>query len=77
MASKGMEEVIANPSLKRLRKGTKGDSSSVAKVGHARNLEQRIDEGHLALEFPTIRIKLHEFGLGYISTEPKECKLTL
>ncbi|MCE0481848.1 hypothetical protein HAX54_039937 [Datura stramonium] len=39
--------------------------------------ENRIDEGRLALEFPTIRDKLNELGVGYIFAEPKECKLTL
>ncbi|MCD7462324.1 hypothetical protein HAX54_048256, partial [Datura stramonium] len=36
-----------------------------------------IDEGRLALEFPTIREKLRELGVGYIFDEPEECNLTL
>ncbi|MCE0480526.1 hypothetical protein HAX54_037455, partial [Datura stramonium] len=74
---KGKEVEIANKGLKRLQKGTKRSSSSVAKGTHAKRFrekvaephgltsfntlkeakyasENRIDEGHLALEFPTI-----------------------
>ncbi|MCD9638150.1 hypothetical protein HAX54_021924 [Datura stramonium] len=36
-----------------------------------------IDEGHLAQEFPTIRDKLRELGVGYIIAEPQECNLIL
>ncbi|MCD7451902.1 hypothetical protein HAX54_013981, partial [Datura stramonium] len=36
-----------------------------------------IDEGCLELEFPTIRDKLCELGVGYIFAEPEECNLTL
>ncbi|MCD7458971.1 hypothetical protein HAX54_039722 [Datura stramonium] len=41
------------------------------------SLENWIDEGHLALEFPTIRNKVRELELGYVFAEPKECNLTL
>ncbi|MCD7447527.1 hypothetical protein HAX54_031023 [Datura stramonium] len=40
-------------------------------------LENCIDEGRFALEFPTIRDKVRELGLGYIFAEPKESNLTL
>ncbi|MCD7465720.1 hypothetical protein HAX54_001804, partial [Datura stramonium] len=36
-----------------------------------------IDEGFLTLEFPAIRYKLHELGVGYMFAEPEECNLTL
>ncbi|MCD9639283.1 hypothetical protein HAX54_023708, partial [Datura stramonium] len=35
-----------------------------------------IDEGHLALEFPTIRDKLRELGVRYIFVEAEEWNLT-
>ncbi|MCD9646036.1 hypothetical protein HAX54_035548, partial [Datura stramonium] len=34
--------------------------------------ESWIDEGRLALEFPTIRDKLRELGVGYIFAEKEE-----
>ncbi|MCD7472811.1 hypothetical protein HAX54_014180, partial [Datura stramonium] len=40
-------------------------------------LEIWIDEGHLALEFPTILDKVRELGLGYIFSKTEECNLTL
>ncbi|MCD7451459.1 hypothetical protein HAX54_011967, partial [Datura stramonium] len=39
--------------------------------------ENWIDEGHLALEFLTIRDKIHELEAGYIFSEPERCNLTL
>ncbi|MCE3215660.1 hypothetical protein HAX54_003145, partial [Datura stramonium] len=39
--------------------------------------ENRIDEGILSLEFPTIRDKVRKLGLGYIFVESEECNLTL
>ncbi|MCD9642380.1 hypothetical protein HAX54_029187, partial [Datura stramonium] len=39
--------------------------------------ENWMDEGLLALEFPTIWDKVHELGLGDIFTESEECNLTL
>ncbi|MCD9638169.1 hypothetical protein HAX54_021943, partial [Datura stramonium] len=39
--------------------------------------ENWIDEGGLALEFPTIRDKIRELGAGYIFNEPERCNLTL
>ncbi|MCE5165882.1 hypothetical protein HAX54_012838 [Datura stramonium] len=95
-----MEIEIATKGLKRLRKGTKGDSSSVAKASPskrfgAQTLEPHgftwfntqkeakyapknwIDEGRIVLEFPTIRDKLYELGVGYIFAELDECNLTL
>ncbi|MCD7459492.1 hypothetical protein HAX54_041037, partial [Datura stramonium] len=36
-----------------------------------------IDEGCLALEYPTIRDTINESGLGYVFAEPEECNLTL
>ncbi|MCD9644495.1 hypothetical protein HAX54_032720, partial [Datura stramonium] len=36
-----------------------------------------IDEGFLTLEFPAIRYKLRELGVGYIFAEPEECNITL
>ncbi|MCE5165937.1 hypothetical protein HAX54_013272, partial [Datura stramonium] len=36
-----------------------------------------INKGHLAIEFPTIRDKVPELGLGYIFADPEECNLTL
>ncbi|MCE3052325.1 hypothetical protein HAX54_052250, partial [Datura stramonium] len=33
--------------------------------------------GRLALEFPVIRVKHCELGVGYIFVEPKECNCTL
>ncbi|MCE2055061.1 hypothetical protein HAX54_041871, partial [Datura stramonium] len=35
-----------------------------------------IDEGRLALEYPTIRDTIRELGLGYVFAEPEECNLT-
>ncbi|MCD9640075.1 hypothetical protein HAX54_025105, partial [Datura stramonium] len=46
MASKGKEVVIAQLSLKRLRKGPKGASSSVAKAGPARRFRAKAIEPH-------------------------------
>ncbi|MCD9641645.1 hypothetical protein HAX54_027960, partial [Datura stramonium] len=46
MEPKGKEVVIANPSLKRLQKGTKVDSSSAAKVGPARQFGEKAIEPH-------------------------------
>ncbi|MCD7458529.1 hypothetical protein HAX54_038500, partial [Datura stramonium] len=40
-------------------------------------LENWIYYGLLALEFPTIRDKVRQLGLGYIFLEPEECNLTL
>ncbi|MCD9639028.1 hypothetical protein HAX54_023273, partial [Datura stramonium] len=40
-------------------------------------LENWINEGRLALEFPAIRDKVRELGLGYIFVELEECNLTL
>ncbi|MCD7452736.1 hypothetical protein HAX54_017990, partial [Datura stramonium] len=82
MESKGKEVVIAKPSLKRLRKGAKGVSSSAAKTGPSRRfgakaVEPHIDEGRLVLEFLTIREKLRDLGVRYIFVEPEECNLTL
>ncbi|MCD7469109.1 hypothetical protein HAX54_007907, partial [Datura stramonium] len=76
MASKGKEVVPAQPRFKRLRKGPKGASSSIAKEAKyaPRNW---IDDGRLVLELPTIKEKLHELGVGYIFGEPLECNLTL
>ncbi|MCD7451598.1 hypothetical protein HAX54_012759 [Datura stramonium] len=39
--------------------------------------ENWIDDGFLALEFPTICEKVHELGLGYVFVEPEECNLSL
>ncbi|MCD9640871.1 hypothetical protein HAX54_026581, partial [Datura stramonium] len=39
--------------------------------------ENWIDDGRLALEFPTIEDKVHELGLGFIFAEPEECNLSL
>ncbi|MCD9642758.1 hypothetical protein HAX54_029702, partial [Datura stramonium] len=36
-----------------------------------------IDEGRLALEYPTICGTIRELGLGYVFVEPEECTLTL
>ncbi|MCD7467713.1 hypothetical protein HAX54_005313 [Datura stramonium] len=38
-------------------------------------LKNWIDEGCLALEFPTIRDSILELGLGYVFAEPEECNL--
>ncbi|MCD7472918.1 hypothetical protein HAX54_014349, partial [Datura stramonium] len=46
MASKEKEVVIANPSLKSLRKGPKGSSSSAAKAGPARIFGAKVVEPH-------------------------------
>ncbi|MCE0481834.1 hypothetical protein HAX54_039917, partial [Datura stramonium] len=85
--SKGMEIEVVAKGLKRLQKGTKGASSSVAKAGNARQFgaqkedkyapKNKIDEGHLTLEFLVIRDKLCELGVGYICVEQEECNLTL
>ncbi|MCD7453975.1 hypothetical protein HAX54_022893, partial [Datura stramonium] len=76
MASKGKEVVIANPSLKRLQKGTKGPSSSASKKAKYAP-ENWIDEGRLVLEFSTIRDKVPDLEFGYIFVELEECNLTL
>ncbi|MCE0482491.1 hypothetical protein HAX54_041288, partial [Datura stramonium] len=91
MSLKRKEVVIDKPSLKRLRKGPKGASSSTTKAGPARRFGAKavephgltwfnskkevtyspkilIDEGRLALEFPTICDKRRELGFGYIFT---------
>ncbi|MCD7467109.1 hypothetical protein HAX54_004367, partial [Datura stramonium] len=39
--------------------------------------ENWIDEGCLTLEFPTIRDKVHQLGLGYIFAKLEECNLIL
>ncbi|MCD7460817.1 hypothetical protein HAX54_044496, partial [Datura stramonium] len=39
--------------------------------------ENWIDEGLLALEFPTIQYKICELGVGYIFNESERCNLTL
>ncbi|MCD7467515.1 hypothetical protein HAX54_004985 [Datura stramonium] len=36
------------------------------------SIENRIDEGHLALEFPTIWDTIQELGLGYVFVELEE-----
>ncbi|MCD7464617.1 hypothetical protein HAX54_053111, partial [Datura stramonium] len=36
-----------------------------------------IDKAFLALEFPTIRDKVRELGLGYVFAKPEECNLAL
>ncbi|MCE3052220.1 hypothetical protein HAX54_051918, partial [Datura stramonium] len=40
-------------------------------------LKNWIDEGCLALEYPTICNTIRELGLGYVFAEPEECNLTL
>ncbi|MCD7452026.1 hypothetical protein HAX54_014720, partial [Datura stramonium] len=67
---KGMEVEVEGKGLKRLRKGTKGASSSTAKAISSKHFrvqeedkyapENWIDEGYPALEFPAIRDKLWE-----------------
>ncbi|MCD9638403.1 hypothetical protein HAX54_022361, partial [Datura stramonium] len=63
--SKGMEIEVASKGLKRLQNGTKGDSSSAAKAGPAKQFgaqakkakyapENWIDDARLALEFPAM-----------------------
>ncbi|MCE0482231.1 hypothetical protein HAX54_040746, partial [Datura stramonium] len=92
--------VVADPSLKRTRKGKTGASSSSSKAVPAKRfgtkevepygltwfytqkeakyaLENWIDEGLLALEFPSIWDKICELGAGYIFNEPERCNLTL
>ncbi|MCD9642327.1 hypothetical protein HAX54_029038 [Datura stramonium] len=39
--------------------------------------EHWIDEGRLAREFPSIKDKLRELGVGYIFAEIEECNFTL
>ncbi|MCE3216651.1 hypothetical protein HAX54_007333 [Datura stramonium] len=88
--SKGMEMVVAGKGLKRLWKGSKGASSSKAKEVEPHGLtwfntkmeakyapEHWIDEGLLTQEFPAIRDKSRELGVGYIFAELEESKLTL
>ncbi|MCE2056169.1 hypothetical protein HAX54_044145, partial [Datura stramonium] len=75
MASKGKEVVVADPGLKRTRKGKKGASSSASKVGPTRRFGEKA--GCLALDFPAIRNKIRELEMGYIFNESERCNLTL
>ncbi|MCD9639486.1 hypothetical protein HAX54_024057, partial [Datura stramonium] len=72
-----MEIEVADKGLKRHRKCTRGASSLAAKKEAKYSLENWFDKGHLAPEFPAIRDKVREWGLGYIFAELEECNLTL
>ncbi|MCD9645773.1 hypothetical protein HAX54_034973 [Datura stramonium] len=41
------------------------------------SLENWIDEGRLAMEFPTIHDTIYGLGLGYVLAKPEECNLAL
>ncbi|MCD9638116.1 hypothetical protein HAX54_021847, partial [Datura stramonium] len=70
MTSKEKEVNVAKKSRKRHRPRKRD-----AKAKYA--LENWIDEGYLALEFPAFRKKIRELGAGYIFNEMERCNLTL